>query len=117
MLHLYAALAEKERAMISARTKAALAAAKAKGTVLGNPRLAEVAGRGVASKQGRRGRVCGKSASSHPADEDRGEDLRLPQSHPVSLREIAALNERRIPTARGGKWAQTQVADILKRAG
>lgn len=37
ILHLYAALAEKERAMISARTKAALAAAKAKGTRLGNP--------------------------------------------------------------------------------
>jgi hypothetical protein len=35
-----------------------------------------------------------------------------------SLRQIAAaLNERRIPTARGGKWAQTQVADILRRAG
>jgi DNA invertase Pin-like site-specific DNA recombinase len=31
MLHLFAALAEKERAMISARTKAALAAAKGRG--------------------------------------------------------------------------------------
>ena len=35
VLHLYAALAEKERAMISARTKAGLAAAKARGTRLG----------------------------------------------------------------------------------
>src|SRR3954462_9577163 len=36
MLHLYAALAEKERALISARTKAALKAKKATGTKLGN---------------------------------------------------------------------------------
>ena len=40
MLHLFAALAQKERAMISQRTKAALAAAKARGARLGNPRLA-----------------------------------------------------------------------------
>ena len=37
MLHLYAALAEKERRLISERTKAAMAAAKARGKRLGTP--------------------------------------------------------------------------------
>jgi DNA invertase Pin-like site-specific DNA recombinase len=44
MLHLYAALAEKERRLISERTKAALAARKANGGRLGNPRTIAHAG-------------------------------------------------------------------------
>jgi DNA invertase Pin-like site-specific DNA recombinase len=41
ILHLFAALAEKERSLIGVRTKAALAAAKARGVRLGNPKLAQ----------------------------------------------------------------------------
>src|SRR3954447_14257671 len=44
MLHLYAALAEKERRLISERTKAALRAKKAAGARLGNPTNLGVAG-------------------------------------------------------------------------
>src|SRR5436305_4344436 len=45
MLHLYAALAEKERRLIAERTKAALAAKKAAGAILGNPRNLAQAGK------------------------------------------------------------------------
>src|SRR5258708_15398881 len=43
MLHLYAALAEKERRLIGERTRSALAARKAQGAKLGNPRNARAA--------------------------------------------------------------------------
>src|ERR1700694_5386321 len=39
VLHLFAALAEKERALISTRTRQALAAANARGVTLGSPKL------------------------------------------------------------------------------
>src|ERR1700736_1119535 len=44
MLHLYAALAEKERRLISERTRAALQAKKASGIKLGNPHNLSLAG-------------------------------------------------------------------------
>ena len=52
MLHIYAALAEKERRMISERTKAGLQAAKRRGAKLGGPR-----------KSAGRGRTCRAVAS------------------------------------------------------
>jgi DNA invertase Pin-like site-specific DNA recombinase len=51
-LHIFAALAQKERQMISARTKAAMSAAKARGVVLGNPRWREAGGHPVGTAQG-----------------------------------------------------------------
>lgn len=107
LLHLYAALAEKERSMISARTKAALEAAKAKGTRLGNPRLADVRAKGAARN---RANAIEADAKVLP--------LILPlQAEGASLRRIAAeLNAKGVATARGGKWAATQVSAILDRA-
>src|ERR1700749_2738456 len=52
MLHLYAALAEKERRLISERTRAALAAKKAQGTLLGNrTNLADAQAKGIAANR------------------------------------------------------------------
>lgn len=60
MLHLYAALAEKERRFISERTKAALAAKKAVGAPLGNRQNLAEAGSG-ARHVDRKPRISGRS--------------------------------------------------------
>ncbi len=107
LLHLYAALAEKERALISQRTKAALAAAKARGQTLGNPRLADA--RAIAHAASRAG------ADAH-ADAVMPAIREAQAAGAKTLREIAAaLNSRGIATARGGKWEATTVRNILAR--
>jgi DNA invertase Pin-like site-specific DNA recombinase len=107
MLHIYAALAEKERRLISQRTKAALRAAKARGVRLGNPQLAEAQSVGAARVRAQADRFA---ATVLPV-------IREAQSAgATSLRAIAdVLNARGVRTARGGKWAATQVRDILRR--
>jgi DNA invertase Pin-like site-specific DNA recombinase len=108
MLHLYAALAEKERALISARTKAALAAKKMAGAKLGNPRAAEAA-------------VKAHAANRAAADQFAANVLpvvrEIQAAGITTLGGIAtALNARGIRTARGGTWRSSTVRNLLLRA-
>jgi DNA invertase Pin-like site-specific DNA recombinase len=109
MLHLYAALAEKERRLISERTKAALAAKKANGARLGNPANISQAGQ------------FGRRAQQAEADRHATNVLPVIRSilalGPMGMVSIAAqLNERGIRTARGGSWHVSSVANVLARA-
>ncbi|MDE2580219.1 MAG: recombinase family protein [Rhodospirillales bacterium] len=108
-----AMVAEQEREAISARTKAALAAAKARGTKLGTPgNLSAVAAS--------RGRGLGTAASAQHAQK-RVADLapvigEIMAEGKTSLNLIAAaLNERKIPASRGGAWSAVQVSRVLAR--
>ena len=107
-VHILAAVAEHEREMISARTKAALAEAKAKGTTLGNPALNEA-------------RAVSSQVRTDKAEQYAGIALavvREIQSAGVgTVRGIAeALNKRGFKTSRGGDWTFKGVARLLERA-
>jgi DNA invertase Pin-like site-specific DNA recombinase len=98
MLHIYAALAEKGRRMISERTKAALRAAKARGVVLGG--------------------MTSKSLEYQRQARERAEGLRsvFAEMADLSARETAeVLNARGIPTPEGRKWYATQVIRVRRR--
>jgi DNA invertase Pin-like site-specific DNA recombinase len=100
MLHIYAALAEKERLMISERTKAAMKAAKARGVTLGGLR--------------------DKGAELQREAQERAESLRdvFAGMSDLSARKAAeTLNGRGVPTPEGGKWYATQVIRVRKRLG
>ncbi len=108
MLHLYAALAEKERRLIGERTKAALTARKARGARLGNPTNAS-----AAAARGRE--VLISEADRFAADV-------LPVMRAIEATGVtalagiaAALNARGIPTARGGRWHVSTVRNVLRR--
>ena len=108
MLHLYAALAEKERALISARTKAALARAKARGTKLGNPRLEEARAPMLAAR---------KMAADAFAAEVAPIIAEAQRAGATTLRAIgAALDARGVRTPQGRPWSAMMVRNVLKRA-
>ena len=109
MLHLYAALAEKERRLISERTKAALAIRKASGSKLGNPINIREAG------------DMGRATLIAAADEHALcllPVLRTVKAEgAITLAAITiALNDRRVPTTRGPRWHVSSVANLLARA-
>jgi DNA invertase Pin-like site-specific DNA recombinase len=108
MLHVYAALAEKERRLISERTRSALASKKAKGAVLGNPRNLGEAG------------VCGRQAQQSEADRFAGNIMPFIRSIQAAgttgMVAIAqALNDRGVRTARGGRWHCSSVRNVIAR--
>ena len=109
MLHIYAALAEKERRMISERTRSALAARKRQGARFGNPTNLDEAGRAGAARTA--------EAAQRFAENVAPVIRQVQGSGVTSLRGIAAvLDARGIRTARGGRWAATQVRAVLARS-
>jgi DNA invertase Pin-like site-specific DNA recombinase len=109
-IHILAAVAEHEAAMISTRTKAALAAAKARGKVLGGFRgVTFTAADHEAAAKARRARSITRAAELAPVVAD------LRNAGVVSLNGMAkALTERGIPGARGGSgWSPSQVSRLL----
>lgn len=111
-IHILAAVAEHEARMISDRTRAALAAAKARGTVLGGFR--DRAGTCTDLAKARSVRTA--KAEQRAIDlAVTIEQLRLAGAY--SLRSIAAgLNARGIVAARGGQWSAAQVRTVIARA-
>jgi DNA invertase Pin-like site-specific DNA recombinase len=106
VLHIFASLAQKERALISKRTKDALAERKAKGVKLGNRTNLE-----EAQKLG--------GAAMRAAGEARKANVRpiiaeIKAAGVTTLAGIAgALNARGVKTARGGVWSATQVSRAM----
>ena len=108
ILHLFAALAQKERAMISSRTKAALAAAKARGVTLGSPELPKARKSAVATI---------KALADQHATNVLPVINEIRRTGARSLHQIAeALNARGITTPRGGQWYASSVRNVLERA-
>lgn len=126
---LLAVINEDERERISARTKAALAAAKARGTWtkadgtpyrsgkrLGNPNGA------APFRRAGKGNTASVEASKANADAFaaslRDTVRAIQQAGVTSLRDIAAeLNARHIRTARGGQWHASSVKNLMARLG
>lgn len=97
LLHLYAALAEKERALISSRTKAALARAKANGKQLGNP------------EQGRRNASAARARAEHYAPT-------FTQIRAMSASRAAQwLMQHGIAAPNGAKWSAQTVIRVRNR--
>jgi len=103
-LHIYAALAEQERAFISQRTKAALAVAKSNGVKLG----------GLRPNTALLNQVRSDKALSFARSIKK---LLMPMvKQKMSLGAIAgALNEAGRTTVRGNQWTSTQVSRVLER--
>ena len=109
MLHIYAAVAQKEAALISERTKAGLAVARARGVSLGNPDMERI---GTLAADAKREAADRFARSIYPAIE--GIVVRYPG---ISARGIAReLDKMRVATVTGAPWSGVMVSKIMGRA-
>jgi DNA invertase Pin-like site-specific DNA recombinase len=110
-IHILAAVAEHEAHAISERTKAALAAARARGVQLGGYR-----GRAGTKADCERARAAQQTSANQRAT-DLAETIRAIQGEGhLSLRSIGReLTRRGIPTLRGGGWSSSNVNNIIAR--
>lgn len=110
--HIRAAIAEEEGRAISARTKAALQAAKARGVALGsrNPAIREALEGGQAQSIATRKAAADVHAVALASRFD------AMQREGLSLRQMAErLNSDAVATARGGQWHAATVRNVLGR--
>jgi len=110
-VRLMAVIAQEEREMISDRTKAALAAAKARGVKLG----------GIRPKHKNVDGQLGTAALVQASDDFAacvGPVIAELRSAGLSPRQIVAeLDRRGIRTVRGGAWTAATVRNVLQRIG
>ncbi|HYI82822.1 MAG TPA: recombinase family protein [Acetobacteraceae bacterium] len=114
MVRIYAAVAQKERELIGERTRAALTAAKARGTVLGGDRGYRPPGGpdAIAAAQARR-LAAERAAHRLALEVDRLRDEGVTGQAAMAR----ALNERGVPVPSGrGAWTHTTVARVMARA-
>lgn len=112
-----AAVAEDEVRRISERTRAALAAYKARGGRLGASLQSCQNLTPEARKRGAKNAGAAARAKAHEADSDIADDLRVLRAKGMALRAIAEeLNARGHTTRRGKPWNAMQVRRVLAKA-